>query len=216
MKPLGSSTKRAWTLVEVLLLVGVLAILLAMVDFGPRPGAKQKAMRAACINNLRQASVAFATFAAEHDDKFPWKVPVLRGGSLESVETEQVPAHFRALSNHVLSAKVLACPADKQRAKTAEFPLLTNSNISYFIALTAQENTPGALLSGDRFVSGGDPSTRALQVFQPHSFIAWTNAPHFEKGCVAFADGTAQWIGTPELQALAKSNSTPVMRLAIP
>ena len=55
MKPrFSNKPTNAFTLMELLVVIAVLFILLALVDFGPPPSAKKKAQRIARINNLKE------------------------------------------------------------------------------------------------------------------------------------------------------------------
>lgn len=61
---------RAFTLVEVLVVVAILAVLAALV-FPSVGKAKQQAAQAQCINNLKQISIASVQFGTENNGDFP-------------------------------------------------------------------------------------------------------------------------------------------------
>ena len=53
--------------------------------------------------------------------------------------------------SHLLSTpEYLHCPSDKMRRAAANFQELKNSNISYFVSLSADETRPQVFLGGDR------------------------------------------------------------------
>ncbi len=59
--------KRAFTLIELLMAMGIIAIL-AVLLLPALTGAKRSARRAACINNLRQINLATRMYADDHGD----------------------------------------------------------------------------------------------------------------------------------------------------
>lgn len=71
-----------FTLVELLVVIGIIAILAALLL--PAVTASQlRAKRIACENQLRQIGIAFQGFSHDHNSKFPMAVPVGDGGSEE-------------------------------------------------------------------------------------------------------------------------------------
>jgi hypothetical protein len=54
-----------------LVIVAVIAIFLAMIDFGAPPAAKRKAMQLNCFNNLKQIGLSFRLWSGDHFDKYP-------------------------------------------------------------------------------------------------------------------------------------------------
>lgn len=66
----GRARGDAFTLVELLVVVAIIAILVAML-LPSLQNAKVKANQAACMNNLRQIHVAFANYATDWDDFIP-------------------------------------------------------------------------------------------------------------------------------------------------
>jgi prepilin-type processing-associated H-X9-DG protein len=62
--------RRAFTLVEVLSVVGVISLLVAML-FPTLAGARESANRTKCLSNLRQLGLAFTMYLNEHGGRFP-------------------------------------------------------------------------------------------------------------------------------------------------
>jgi len=61
--------RRAFTLIELLCVVAIIALLAALLMPALR-GAKDRAKAVACMNNMRELYVAFATYASMFDDKY--------------------------------------------------------------------------------------------------------------------------------------------------
>ena len=63
--------RRAFTLVELLVVISVLAILAALLL--PALGsAQEKARKAACLSNLRQVGIALQTYAGDNGGRIPY------------------------------------------------------------------------------------------------------------------------------------------------
>jgi len=82
--------------------------------------AKAKANRIKCVNNLKQIGLAFKIFAGDNDDRFPWDTS---GGFYQTFANNAAGTTartnffaFQAMSNELQTAKILLCPADRQRA----------------------------------------------------------------------------------------------------
>jgi len=172
----------AFTLIELLCVIAIIAILAALLL--PALGqAKLKAQRIQCVNQLRQAGVAFTLFAHDHGDKFPMQVPASAGGSLEFAQPSDLTngafyssfRHFQAISNELVTPKVLVCPTDSREA-AANFGVLQNENLSYFAGADATPSLPNSVLASDRNI-------RTNQNFY------WTQEMHRFKGNLLFSDG---------------------------
>jgi prepilin-type processing-associated H-X9-DG protein len=111
--------------------------------------------------------------------------------------------------------KVLVCPTDNQRRPAASFELLRNTNISYFVALDANEEKPHSLLSGDRHINGGPLKNGYLLTLTANSLPSWTPLMHTGSGNVGLADGSAQQLDTAGLRRATTQQPSP-FRLAIP
>jgi hypothetical protein len=99
--------------------------------------AKEKAQSISCVNNLKQADLAFHLWAADHNDQFPFHVNTARGGTLELCERDgegydrNTARHFLVLSNELSTPKILVCPADKSKQVASSFADLDSWNVSY-------------------------------------------------------------------------------------
>src|SRR4051812_8284753 len=148
--------KAAFTLLEMLLVVTIIAILAALL-LPSLAKSKLAAKRAQCIGNLKQHGVAFHMFAHDHQGRFPMQVSTNDGGSLEFMrlatnfggEIYFSFRHFQAMARELDTPKILVCPTDT-RLPAEDFFSLKNDNISYFITGTAEYDNPLSILSGDR------------------------------------------------------------------
>jgi hypothetical protein len=162
----------AFTIIELLVVITVIGMLGAMV-LPALARTKSSVLRIYCTNNLKQAGVAFHTWAALHGDRFPMKVNVGNGGYADYVgvvrtlTTTQLTSRgvfgcFVVMSNEFSTPGALICPAENEhriRATTfdANIPLgsingvlFTNDlNTSYFIGVDAALTNPKGFLCGD-------------------------------------------------------------------
>lgn len=184
------------------------------------PGLKNnqgRTPRIACVNNLKQIGLAMNLYANDHGERFPWQVARADGGTAEFAESASVLLHYLATSNELSTPKILRCPSDRQRTRVEDFAKLGTMNVSYFLSMDARSNTPQALLSGDRNISGG-ATNGFLRVFTNPKSAGWTPEMHETGGNVGFADGSVSQV-TPSRLVVAMSNSLQVVsrvRLAMP
>jgi len=50
------------------------------------------------MSNLSQVGLGFRMWSEDNDDKFPWQVPVMNGGTEELIPNGQAFNHFLVLS----------------------------------------------------------------------------------------------------------------------
>jgi len=198
--------KRAFTLIEVLVVVAMVFFLAASIVM-PCSSGKARAQRIACLSNLKQTGLGFRLYSNDHQDRFPWQVPMTTG-TLEYALSPQVCRHFLAASNEINTPKVLQCPTDKTKTRVADWGHFANTNLSYFVNV-ASADSPQSILTGDRNITGGTPSNSFLRTFTSTSVVSWTKELHFGAGNLGLADGSAQ-------QAAGGSNIIGAARLAIP
>ena len=179
MKATATRRGRAFTLIELLVVIAIIAILAALL-LPALSGAKNKGKATQCINNLREIGVGLRLWANDNNEKFPWSVAAVDGGSgwLVDPMPDDWADNFRAASNELVTPRILVCPAHTtksappgtpltkpgsgKKAAGAAAPIRTGwaaldgyKHISYFLGLDAQESKPQTILAGDSGVSSG-------------------------------------------------------------
>jgi prepilin-type N-terminal cleavage/methylation domain-containing protein len=193
---------RAFTLVEMLVVIAIIAILAALL-LPTLAGGKKRAQRIQCISNLKQIGTAFQIFAHDHQDKFPMQVPVEEGGSQEYATAAETMGgsgfffswrHFATLASDLATPKPLFCPADLARGPAESFRALQNSNLSYAVAVTANYNEPSSVLAADRNMTNNGYQLPSFAV--GNHDITWTREMHVLKGDVLFSDTHVEELNT--------------------
>ena len=215
------SRDRAFTLIELLTVMAIIAILASLLLPVLSQG-KARAQRIQCTNNLRQIGLAFHMFAHDHNNAFPMAVPTQLGGSLEYVQNGLKATndfyfafrHFQTLAAELATPRVLVCPAD-DRLPTNSFAALQNENVSFFVGVKADYLRPRTILAGDRNVTNDYARRNATMQLGPNQFLYWTAGLHRYKGNLLFADGSVE--GVKDLMAIA-ANTVPgqIVELVVP
>ncbi|HRY50864.1 MAG TPA: type II secretion system protein [Candidatus Paceibacterota bacterium] len=206
--------RRAFNLVEVTVLVATLSIL-ALWGFPALVQAKDKQRRIRCVSHLKQIGLSFRLFATDHQERFPMKVTTNQGGSFEHIMLGDVYWHYRVMSNELGTSKILQCPDDKPEKATVFTTLTNNSQVSYFVGLDAEENSPELLLCGDHHISGLIPSSNRVFLLETTRTIGWSGKLHRGLGQVALGDGSVQQT-TSDLLRSCVSRAPARQRLAMP
>ncbi|HUR46598.1 MAG TPA: hypothetical protein VMZ27_12035, partial [Candidatus Saccharimonadales bacterium] len=124
--------------------------------------------------------------------------------------------YYLALSNELITPKILACTADAERSKAAEFSGLSRTNISYFIGLDAHSTNFQDILSGDRNITGGDVNQSILTFRTNTNQAGWDKSIHNRLGNVGLADGSAQQLTAQGLNKQLQAMSNENVRFLIP
>ena len=209
-----SLKNKAFSLVELLVVVMIIAILAGML-LPALAKAKGRATRIKCVNNLKNVGLAFRVFSVDHADQFPMMVSTNVGGSHEFATGLTTFRHFQTMSNELATPKLLVCPSDT-RPEAGDFMHLSNANLSYFVGLNAVETMPQCLLSGDRnLTTNGVPLSTGVVELMSDTEVGWTSAMHMGQGNIALGDGSVQQFTQARLQEHLR-NSGATNRLAIP
>jgi prepilin-type N-terminal cleavage/methylation domain-containing protein len=123
MKPPQSKSEReAFTLIELLIVIGILVIL-AFLFLPSTSSTRTRAPRTECENNLKEVGVAFRTWAIDGGDGFPMYDPTNSGGTEELIVSGQVFVHFRPMSNELRTPKILVCPQRRWKGSRRQLQL---------------------------------------------------------------------------------------------
>ena len=198
--PVGPSRKkraRAFGLVELLVMIGVVVVLAWVMMPRMKTGNRASATRIKCVNNLRKVGLAFRIFATDNNDLFPTQKMMSNGVALAEFDAVRV---FRALSNEIADPRILISPAD-ERIAAASFTNLTARNISYFASLSAKATSPQVSLAGDRNVAtNGVAIGTGLFALTTNSMVSWTKELHVEQGDILMSDGSVQQMSSSLLK----------------
>jgi hypothetical protein len=190
----------------------------------PRPPSRQETCRTnQCAGNLKQIALAYKVFANANDDKFPFVTTnALAGGNDHTLWL-----HFQAMSNECGSAKILNCPADRERLNNmkADFtagPLglasAGNAALGYGASLDAAEQLPNATLAIDRNLVTNAMNLRGkvILVTAAGRPPEWDTRQHNLDGNLALADGSVQQVSPRGLAAMVRDSGIATNRLLLP
>ena len=175
-----------------------------------------------CTSNLKQVGLSYRLFANDHFDEFPFALSKWHGGTLEFTNSRQVFRHFQAMSNELVTPRILVCPHDMARVRGTNFGVFSNTNISYLAGLDAKEDQPQTILSGDRNITGGRLTGGFLRFVGTNDTMGWTKDLHNRAGNLGLGDGSVYETTAAKLNAQIQKQldsqvqRLPEVRLAIP
>jgi type II secretory pathway pseudopilin PulG len=207
---------KAFTLVELLVVLAVVIVFLAM--FIEAPGTpRAKAQRINCSNNLKQIGVAFKTWPGEPQrEAFPMELSVTNGGTMELTNSSLVFRTFLAMSNELSTPKILVCPADDRNPAAAFDARFSNSNVSYFIGLDSSEETWQMFLAGDRNLTNCLPVNNGVLLLPTNRPVGWDQQMHRGQGNVLLRDGSVQQVSSSKLWQQLCATGTNANRIMMP
>jgi prepilin-type N-terminal cleavage/methylation domain-containing protein len=203
--PWHNRENRAFTLVEMLVVIAIIAILAALLLPALLRG-KQRALRVECIGNLKQIGTAFQIFAHDHHGRFPMEISTTEGGSHEYVDAGNNISgpfyfsyrHLQTLANELVVPRMLVCPADTARESAPSFGALQNSNVSYFVGVYSDPDVPAAILAGDRNITNDSGATPSM--VRSGAGLRWTRELHLFKGNVLFSDSHVEQMNNQHIE----------------
>lgn len=192
--------QRAFTLIELLVVISAIAIL-SLVLYPNLVTAKQKSQRIGCTSRLKQIGLAFRIWVGDNTNGYPMQVSMELGGTKEFVASGETFRHFEVMSNELNTPVILACPSDKARTPIGSFvSTLSNSNISYFVGLSATETEPQLFLAGDRIIFNGVRPRDGVVGMTSNNFSGWSTDMHQGRINVGLVDGSVQGFSSNSLR----------------
>lgn len=168
VQSIGHRSSRAFTLVELLVVITIIALLAAML-LPAMAKAKEKSRATQCISNLRQWGLAFRMYADDNDDCLP-----RRGQGVQRLfQIERPDDWFNALPPYLglEPFQQLVVTSNRPAAKTQSVficPTANDPGETYFLPYGMNMNLcPRNLPSPTRF----------SEVSQPSSVVALADAP---------------------------------------
>ena len=138
------------------------------------------------------------------------------GGTLEYVARGETFRHFQVMSNELATPYVLVCPADA-RPRAKDFgSAFSNTNVSYFVGVDADDLRPQDLLSGDRNIIGGTKLGNGILEITTNQLVGWSSEMHNGVGNIGLADGSVQTVSVTGFAELLQQSGIATNRLAIP
>jgi hypothetical protein len=183
--------------------------------------ARSRARTICCVCNLKQVGLSFRQWELDHGNLFPMSASTNLGGTMEYLESGETYQHFRAISNELNSPFVLVCPEDSREPVRAFDKFLSNSNLSYFVGVVSNSESPQMFLAGDRRILGGNKLANGILELTSENVIGWEKDLHKSRtygvsGNVALADGSVQGFTDARLREALKNTGETTNRFSMP
>jgi prepilin-type N-terminal cleavage/methylation domain-containing protein len=144
-------TKKAFTLIELLCVIAIIAILAAML-LPSLARAKQRALDVRCISNLRQCGVAMNLYLADYRDRLFWgdinDLGAMSTNGNINTQSNIFNRVDRPLNHYGLTEKIVTCPNDMGRTSEPNGTTFDAVGNSYFFNCAGPPDDIGAGLGG--------------------------------------------------------------------
>ncbi len=233
----------AFTMIELAVIVAIIA-LLATLLLPAMVKAKNRAMRIRCISMHKQLSMGLRLFANDAGG-YPFRFlsnptkPVPGLTPLATNNPSELWKLLQVAANDISSPYMLVCPSDPARKQATSFdtngvptefahPANRLNAISYFLSLDADEESPGNIQMGDRYLTTDPegPTEKGTKfLFGQQNLgsasptagaVRWISMIHSGGGNVALMDGSAQQLTTATLRKALTNQPVVANRIWLP
>jgi competence protein ComGC len=232
MRPAPFKKSQAFTFIELLLVILLCVVLLSLCL--PAFTRARQGSHISCINNLKQLGISYRIWASDHHDRFPASESVSDGGWREFLDNPNQGSlcwtNYLIMANEIgQSSRVLICPSDERKPVAGNFigNFVSNTNLSYFVGVSADLSRPQSLLAGDRNLGGGTKPDRdygfslesgrgndiAIQTNSKTGPVCWSLKMHTRStnycGNFLLGDGSAQQVTSESFRRNWQPNFAP-------
>jgi prepilin-type N-terminal cleavage/methylation domain-containing protein/prepilin-type processing-associated H-X9-DG protein len=188
--------RRAFTLVELLVVIGIIAVLIAIL-MPVLNRAKEAAVRIQCLSNQRQLTLAWTMFAQENKGKLISPETVNDLSWVGNTDTDATIKNG-ALYKYVPDTKIYFCPADTfDRLRSYSINDYLNgywSTYQHIRKIGQLRNSPEVMVFIEEFDDRG--YNIGSFAIDPYPGWAWVDTPavwHKRGTCMSFADGHVEY-----------------------
>jgi prepilin-type N-terminal cleavage/methylation domain-containing protein len=220
---------RGFTLIELLVVIAIIGILAGLL-LPSLARAKAKGHRIACISNLKQIGLAFTMFGDDNESRYPWQLDSGDGGTKKFGSAW---LHYYAISNEIVTPKVLHCPSDTSKATANVWSKgpdgfinagMQNDALSFTVGTEAFFSRPLMHLASDRNIQGRTDTSNCgiaeiygvITIFSvmngtvPEPVTAsWDSGIHKDAGNMVMVDGSAQQLNQRRLVSHMENSGDP-------
>ena len=211
---LTSASTIGFTRIELIITVLVATVLgLLLLGLALRP--RGRTAKTTCASQLQYLYLCSSDYASDHENRFTWQVPIIKGGSLEDAQDgTKAFIHFQVLSNRLLVTPSTLCPKDT-REPAATWRAMANKNVSYFIGIDSKPDLSLSVMGGDRNIS---PASGVILKWNPSTPPQWVRSVglHGDKGNIVFGDGHVEGLNSYALSNVLQHAGMAMNRFAVP
>jgi type II secretory pathway pseudopilin PulG len=214
---LKAKPTNAMTLFEALVVIALI-VMLAAVLLPALAAGKTKSLRIACVNNLKEISLASKIWEGDNGDKLPMQVFATNDVMMKAIASGNSWQLWQTMSNELMTPKILHCPVDQQTAYATAFAQgFSDTNISYLLNLDASDTYPQMILNGDDNIAvNGTRAVPGILKMSTNSPVTWTQERHHNAGNIGLADGSVAQVSGTGLRATLIDSGTNSVRFVIP
>jgi type II secretory pathway pseudopilin PulG len=232
-KPTLINRRTAFTLVEVIVMIVIIALLALfyLPNFASRR--PQRSIRINCMNNLKQIGIAYRIWANDNGDLWPSQQTISNGGWADLLtNANQGPScwtNYAIMQNELgQSPKLVVCPCEERQPASSFTNQFNNLNVSYFVGVSANDLNPQAFAAGDRNLGPGLISSNdfgyspksgkgndvAIPITSAKGPVSWSLKIHSDgntngAGDILLGDGSGQMVSTATLNQTWLRNADP-------